>query len=75
MDGAAGPKDILQDVKCKKTQSLDWAFLALLGALISLAELGIAQPAQRKTVCVAGKLSSLYYSTRSKSPEPKYKKP
>ena len=29
MDGAAGPQDILQDVKCKKAQSLDWAFLAL----------------------------------------------
>jgi hypothetical protein len=29
------------------------------------AERGIAQPAQGKTVCVAGKLSSLYYSTRS----------
>ena len=25
MDGAAGPQDILQDVKCKKAQSLDWA--------------------------------------------------
>ena len=26
MDSEAGPKDILQDVKCKKAQSLDWAF-------------------------------------------------
>jgi hypothetical protein len=48
----------------------------LLASLIPvpLAELGVAQPAQRKTVCVAGKLSSLYYSTRSIPLGSKYKK-
>ena len=40
------------ECQSKKAQSLDWAFLALLGALISLAELGIVPSEERNIGCV-----------------------
>ncbi len=80
MDGTAGPQDILQDVKCKKAQSLDWAFLALLGALMPFAE---RRAVQLEGSQIIGFLNSqLHCTTRmgmpcsgNRPPDPKYKKP